>query len=383
VYSVEGCGQVARICALHLRTVATRSPSVGRWTSETRIGIEAASRSQTDEDLAHNSLQPLLHLDGIVASVEDEQGSDPLLLRREAQKRFDLLGGYLVGVLRRAHALHVEGGAPALADEVEPGDEPVGPSSHDGLASRVARRMVVVSALGAALRVAAIPHAHVHRVDGRCCFASSKRITCEQSPQSFSIDPSSIQCGVKAAPAATMRRLEAQMNGRRNAIRSEESVGELEESIGPAVETFLERAAEGAKSIGRSHDATIMHSPTALRILCLPAGLKRKFREKVGRGSQKPHIIMVGRGRCLDHRFWCIRLRSVSFLLARKWLKSSPRSSLQTVRAHSRTVLSTRCSSSKRPCKRPTLCRTSRNVLRSSSADSLLIFRLLRFRYGG
>ena len=50
----------------------------------------------------------------------------------------------------------------------------------------------------------------------------------------------SIQRGVKAAPAATMRRFEAQVNRRRNAIRTEEGVGELEESIGPAVEAFVE-----------------------------------------------------------------------------------------------------------------------------------------------
>src|SRR3712207_1714931 len=79
----------AWVRALHLRTVATRSPSVGRWTSETRIGVEATSRPQTDENLARSSLQPLLHLDRIVASVKDEQGSDPLL-RRPAEKCLDL-----------------------------------------------------------------------------------------------------------------------------------------------------------------------------------------------------------------------------------------------------------------------------------------------------
>ncbi len=79
--------------------------------------MEAAARSQTDEDLARVPLQSSLDLDGIVAGVEDEQGSDPLL-RRPAHKRFHLLGGHLVGVLCTAHALHVKGGGPALADEV-------------------------------------------------------------------------------------------------------------------------------------------------------------------------------------------------------------------------------------------------------------------------
>jgi hypothetical protein len=97
--------------------MATWPSSGGRWTSEARIGVEATPCPQTDEDLARTFLQPLLHFDGIVARVEDEQRSDPLL-RRPAQKRFHLLSGHLVGVLRGAEALHVEGGGPALADEV-------------------------------------------------------------------------------------------------------------------------------------------------------------------------------------------------------------------------------------------------------------------------
>jgi hypothetical protein len=51
---------------------------------------------------------------------------------------------------------------------------------------------------------------------------------------------------VEAAPAATMRRFEAQVSGRRNGIRGEEGVGELGESIGPTVEAFTERGTEGA-----------------------------------------------------------------------------------------------------------------------------------------
>jgi hypothetical protein len=71
-----------------------------------------------------------------------------------------------------------------------------------------------------------------------------------------------------------MRRLEAQVNGRRDgAIRAEDGVGEFEESIVPAVEAFVERVAEGAKSIGRFHDAPIMHSSRAFRILAV-SGVK-------------------------------------------------------------------------------------------------------------
>ena len=59
------------------------------------------------------------------------------------------------------------------------------------------------------------------------------------------------------------------MGGRRDGtVCGEDGVGELEESVCPAVEAFVERAAEGAKSIGRFHGVPIMHLPRAFRILC-------------------------------------------------------------------------------------------------------------------
>ena len=76
---------------------------------------------------------------------------------------------------RHEHLLYAslkDRSGPALANKVELCDEPVGSSGADGLPSRVARRMVVETSLGATLGVAAIPHAHVHGIDGR--FASSK-----------------------------------------------------------------------------------------------------------------------------------------------------------------------------------------------------------------
>ena len=67
------------------------------------------------------------------------------------------------------------------------------------------------------------------------------------------------------------------MNGRRDGVRSEDGVGEFEETVAPAVEAFLERAAEAVESIGRGHDAPIMHSSTAFRTPYLPVELKRKL----------------------------------------------------------------------------------------------------------
>jgi hypothetical protein len=115
--------------------------------SKARISVEATPSPQTDEDLARTSLEPLLELHRIVASIEYEQRSGPLLLflvlMWEAHKRFDLISSHLVGVLRRTEALHVHGGNPALANEIELCDELVGSTRHDRLPSRVARRMVV------------------------------------------------------------------------------------------------------------------------------------------------------------------------------------------------------------------------------------------------
>jgi hypothetical protein len=51
-----------------------------------------------------------------------------------------------------------------------------------------------------------------------------------------------------------MRCLEAQVNGRRDGVRSEEGVGEFEESVAPAVEASVERVAEAVESIGRFHE---------------------------------------------------------------------------------------------------------------------------------
>jgi len=98
--------------------------------------------------------------------------------------------------------------------------------------------MVIVSPLGAALRVAAIPHAHVHGIDGR--FAFSKRMVCEQPPQSLGVDSSTAQRVIEAAPATAMRRLQAQVDWRRDRLCGEEGVGKFEEGVSAAMEAVVE-----------------------------------------------------------------------------------------------------------------------------------------------
>src|SRR5215216_2538550 len=127
-------------------------------------------------------LQCSLHLDGVVARIEDEQG-DAISFFEPTQQSLDLLGGDHVGVLGGPEALYVHGGGPALAHEVEPCNELVGPSCDDGLSGRVTGRMVVVvAALGTRLRVASGPHARVHGVDGRLPFGTGERMAGQELP---------------------------------------------------------------------------------------------------------------------------------------------------------------------------------------------------------
>jgi hypothetical protein len=73
-----GLGPCLRIFGVQLRAVTTRAAGLG-WRSY-RIGIEAAPRAQTDEGLYPASFEPLLHLHGIVAGVENEQRDGDLIL---------------------------------------------------------------------------------------------------------------------------------------------------------------------------------------------------------------------------------------------------------------------------------------------------------------
>jgi hypothetical protein len=92
----------------------------------------------------------------------------------------------------------------------------------------------------------------------------------EQLAQELRVDTPMRQGRVWASPSAPVCGLEAQVDGRRGgSVRVEDGVGELEEGVGPAVEAFVERAAEGSESIGRRfHGEPIMRPPRDFRILC-------------------------------------------------------------------------------------------------------------------
>jgi hypothetical protein len=144
--------------------------------AQARVAVEAAPGAQADEDLAGAPLQSLLHLDGIVARIEDEQRGSVSPTRRKGppQEIPHLLCGDRVGVLGGSEAPHVHRSGPALAHEAQLCNELEGPPGDDGLTGGVPRRMVVVSSLGAALRIAAVPHARVHGVDGRLPLGTSE-----------------------------------------------------------------------------------------------------------------------------------------------------------------------------------------------------------------
>ena len=133
---VVGIGPGARIVALHLRSVSTRSTDVRGRFGEARVAVEATPGAQADENLARTApLQALLQLHRVVARVEDEHGSSGLpFLGRPTEQRLHLPSGDLVGVPRRVNTRDVHGSRPALANEVELGDELVSPTRHYGLA---------------------------------------------------------------------------------------------------------------------------------------------------------------------------------------------------------------------------------------------------------
>ncbi len=81
--------------------------------------------------------------------------------------------------------------------------------------------------------------------------------------EAFGVDVSLAQCGVEAAPAATMEGLEAQVDRRGDNTGHKYSVGEFEERISAAMEALVEGAAEvaqeGVEVIGGFHGESFCH----------------------------------------------------------------------------------------------------------------------------
>jgi hypothetical protein len=69
----------------------------------------------------------------------------------------DLAGGHRVTIVARMDPLDIERSRPAITGEAELGHPLIGPAGADGLAGRVARRMIVVAPRRAGLGIAARP----------------------------------------------------------------------------------------------------------------------------------------------------------------------------------------------------------------------------------
>jgi len=184
-----------------------------------------------------------LHLDGIVASVEDEQGSG-VLPGQPPQQTAYLLGGEEVSILLRTHPPGIGGGDPGVAREAELGHELVCPPGDNRLTGGVAARMVVVSSAGTGLRIAARPGASVNRVDAGAARIVRESLAAEQVPQLLFVDPPVSQGSVEATPPAVVCRREAEVDDGRNRTGAQDGVAELEQGVGPGPEAAVEPLAE-------------------------------------------------------------------------------------------------------------------------------------------
>src|SRR5215204_1210793 len=109
--------------------------------------------------------------------------------------------------------------------------------------------MVVVSPPRAGLRIAAAPNAHVHDVNGGMARVARGGVPGEQLAQGPFFNLPAAQGGVEAAPAAPVGASQAQVDRRRNRAGGKQGVGQLEERVGSAVETPVERLSESAQAV--------------------------------------------------------------------------------------------------------------------------------------
>jgi hypothetical protein len=65
----------------------------------------------------------------------------------------------------------------------------------------------------------------------------------------LSVDSSTAERVVETAPATAVRRLQAQVNWRRECLCGEEGVGEFEEGVSAAMKAVVESASEGAEGV--------------------------------------------------------------------------------------------------------------------------------------
>src|SRR5215212_1278295 len=106
------------------------------------------------------------------------------------------------------HPSHIERSGPAIPGEAELGKPLVRPAGNDGLASRVARGMVVKAPFRTGLGVAAWPDAQVDRVDR---LVVGGGMLSQRRAQGIDIEATRGQRILDTTPPAAMGCLQAQM----------------------------------------------------------------------------------------------------------------------------------------------------------------------------
>jgi len=265
------------------------------------IGVEATVLAQAHQGRHARLAQVKRQLHRVIAGVEDEQG-DRAVGGQGARPLFDLRRRHAVRVLAGAHAPHIEGRRPAIAGQAQVVEPRVGPTRDDGLACRVARRVVVVAPRGAGLGVATRPDAVVDGVDRR---PVGQRVARQEVAQHAACHAAMREGRVGATPPATMGRGQAQVCRRGGRARREQRVGELEEGVGAVAETGVCVGAtcpQGGEGGCRVHRASLAHLAPFVELKRKPSGPSGKSLSRCFAGLARSATAFHARRRasCLE-----------------------------------------------------------------------------------
>jgi len=158
----------------------------------------------------------------------------------------DLLSSQGVDILPRHEALHLDRSGPTVASEAELRHPLIRPSRHNGLASRVARRVVVKATLGARFRVAAGPNTELYRIDRFSL--GEERLRRNEATHLLRGKTPCGECIIETTPSAPMRRLQAERRERPEWPCREQGIGQLKQGILPTREGTIQRDAKGRES---------------------------------------------------------------------------------------------------------------------------------------
>ena len=166
--------------------------------------------------------------------------------------------------------------------EAELGDPLERPASHDRLAGRVPRGVVVQAALGAAVGVAARPAGGIDRIDRQ---ATVQRVAGQQVAELLGIDAAAGQGGIRAAPATTVHRLKTQVSKRRDRRRAQQRVSQLQQGMARRVQQAYSSARKPASRASEEDSSAMTAQPD------LPDGYKQPDQhERLHRVKSQAHL---------------------------------------------------------------------------------------------